>query len=99
MPQGSILGQILFNIFSNDIFLILGQDLHKVADDNTITAIGKTIDGLVHDLETKSESAIEWMDNNMIANPGTFKAIVLSKNNIDTVGTKFQIRESYLLQR
>ena len=29
----------------------------------------------------------------MIANPGKFKAIVLSKNNIDTVGTKFQIRE------
>ena len=32
-------------------------------------------------------------NNNMIANPGKFKAIILSKNNIDTVGTKFQIRE------
>ena len=29
----------------------------------------------------------------MIANPRKFKAIVLSKNNIDTVDTKFQIRE------
>ena len=76
MSQGSILGPILFNIFLNDIFLILGQGLHNFADDNTITAIGKTIDGLVHDLETKSKSAIEWMDNNnMIANPGKFKAI------------------------
>ena len=37
---------------------------------------------------------IEWIDNNnMIANPGKFKAIVLSKNNIGTVGTKFHIRE------
>ena len=90
VPQGSIFGPILFNIFLNDIFLILGQDLHNFADDNTITAIGKTIDGLVHDPETKSESAIEWIDNNdMIANPGKFKAIALSKNNIDTVGTKF----------
>ena len=72
----------LIQYFFNDIFLILGQDLY------TITATGKTID----DLETKSESVIEWMDNNnMIANPGKFKAIVLSKNNIDTVGTKFQI--------
>ena len=52
VPKGSILGPILFNIFSNDIFLILGQDLHNFADDNTITAIGKTIDGLVHNLET-----------------------------------------------
>ena len=32
----------------------------------------------------------------MIANPGKFKAIVLSKNNIDTVGTKFQIRENVI---
>ena len=32
----------------------------------------------------------------MIANPGKFKAIVLSKNNIDTVGTKFQIREKVI---
>ena len=97
MPQGSILGPILFNIFLDDMFLILGQDLHNFADDNTITATGKTIDGLVHDLETKSESAIEWMDNNnMIANPGKFKAIVLSKNNIGTVGTKFQIREKVI---
>ena len=94
VPQGSILGPILFNIFLNEIFLILGQDLYNFADDNTITAIGETIDCLVHDLETKSESAIEWMgNNNMITNPGKFKAIVLSKNNIDTAGTKFQIRE------
>ena len=32
----------------------------------------------------------------MIANPGKFKAIVLSKNNINTVGTKFQIREKVI---
>ena len=97
VPQGSILGPILFKIFLKDIFLILGQDLHNFVDDSTITTTGKTIDGLVHDLETKSDSAIEWMDNNnMIANPGKLKAIVLSKNNIDTVGTNFQIREKVI---
>ena len=32
----------------------------------------------------------------MILNPGKFKAIVLSKNNIETVGTKFQIREKII---
>ena len=32
----------------------------------------------------------------MIANPGKFKEIVLSKNNIKTVGTKSQIREKVI---
>ena len=32
----------------------------------------------------------------MIANLGTFKAIVLSKNNVETVGTKFQIGEKVI---
>ena len=97
VPQRSILRQILFNIFINDIFLILGQDVHNFTDDYTITAIGKTIESLVHDLETKPESAIEWMDNNnIIAISGKFKTIVLSKNNIETVGTKFQIRDKVI---
>lgn len=97
VPQGSILGPILFNIFLNDIFLLLDSDLHNFADDNTIAAIGETIENLVHSLETKSEIAIDWMqENKMIANPGKFKAIVLSKNNAETVDTKFQIRGKVL---
>ena len=32
----------------------------------------------------------------MIANPGKFKAILLSKNNTETVGIQFQIREKVI---
>ena len=36
IAQESILGLILFSIFMNDIFFLLGCDLHNFADDNTV---------------------------------------------------------------
>ena len=64
----------------NDIFFLLGSDLYNFADDNTVTAVAKTIQGLINSLEVTTSNAIEWMKNNdMIANPDKFKAIVLTK--------------------
>ena len=58
------------------------SDLHNFADGNTVTAIGQTIQELKCELEGKAEKAIEWIENNnMIANPEKFKAIVLAKEN------------------
>ena len=80
IPQESIAGPILFNIFMNGIFFLLGSDLHNFADDTTVTAVAVTIQDLINSLDVKTSNAIEWMkDNDIIANPNKFKAIVLTR--------------------
>ena len=44
IPQGSILGPVLFNIFINDVFVIIEQsDICNFADDNTLYSCGKSL--------------------------------------------------------
>ena len=83
VPPGSIQGPILFNIFLNDLFLWLKHsDLHHFAD--TIAVTCNNLTSLCQTLEKESESAVDWFKNNsMIANPGKFQAIILSKNATD----------------
>ena len=53
-------------------------DLYNFADDNTITAFANTISELINALETESEIAMRWFnDNEMIVNPDKFQAIII----------------------
>lgn len=81
VPQGSILGPLIFNIFINDIFYAMGNTcrLYNYADDNTIMNTGTTLQSLMGKLENSVNIATRWFDmNGMKSNHSKFQAMILN---------------------
>ena len=93
IPQGSILGPIFFNIFTNELYLWLTKsDLHNFADDNTVAVTCKNLNDLLHTLEKESESAVDWFRNNNVrAGPDRFQAIIMNKRRENQITHKLKI--------
>ena len=82
IPQGSILGPLLFNIFINDIFFFVEKsEICNFADDNTIYSCGKDLPKIKQDLICAMKNILKWFKlNSLKTNPGMFQYMILGDN-------------------
>jgi hypothetical protein len=82
VPQGSILGPILFCLYINDLPLYLSQPdavLELFADDSTLHSQNTTVDKLQTTIQTSLVDINNWcQNNNMILHPKKSKCMVIA---------------------
>ena len=80
MPQGSILGPLLFNIDLIDLFFIASY-----ADDATPCRCSRDTPSVISELKSTSENLFNWFEkNNLKANPEKYHLLLRSKSSTET---------------
>jgi hypothetical protein len=98
VPQGSILGPLLFVIFINDLPLVLQNvyaDLY--ADDTTLHKSSSSVSVLNVELNTDLHNVVEWYhENNMVLNTEKNKLMLIGSNQrhlVNETGVRIKIDE------
>ena len=100
VPQGSILGPILFNLFINDLmFFIQETEVCNFADDTTIYSCSPYFEEATLKLSNDTHLILNWFRiNSMVANPGKFQIMFLG-SNIDNSKIIFMIENKRVKSR
>lgn len=90
VPQGSILGPLLFLIYVNDMSAVVKHRLNLYADDSGILVSGKCKSEIENVLSTELEAVSEWLICNKLS-------LHLGKTESILFGSKTRLRNHYSL--
>ena len=86
VPQGSILGPLLFNIHLCDLFYFLDNlDIASCADDTTLYTVKTNNESVLNALETSSQKLFKWFKNNFMKANSDKSHLLLSCNEASTL--------------
>ena len=83
-PRGSLFGPLAYNIFSNDLLLLIKDhcDISNYADDTTASCAGDNVDEIIEKLQNVASIMLTWFQSNYLqANPDKFQFILYNSDD------------------